>query len=129
MQKPYLTACLTQHCSAAICDAGIVLTTFEMSHEQVSGQRSAKELKDTLAAEGIMVRGCALLLALRSDRLCCTLPVWVALSMRLYQVDGHRNAVLVQVRHYAKASLSNYIRVSVGKPEHTDALEAVLQRV
>ena len=37
--------------------------------------------------------------------------------------------MLVQVRHYAKASLSNYIRVSVGKPEHTDALEAVLRRV
>jgi histidinol-phosphate/aromatic aminotransferase/cobyric acid decarboxylase-like protein len=35
----------------------------------------------------------------------------------------------LQVRHYAKASLSNYIRVSVGKPEHTDALQAVLQRL
>ena len=49
--------------------------------------------------------------------------------MRPYQPDGLGNAVLLQVRHYSKASLSNYIRVSVGKPEHTDALEAVLRRV
>ena len=76
-----------------------------------------------------MVCGCALLLALRSHQLCCTLPVWATLSMRLYHSDGLRDAVLVQVRHYAKASLSNYIRVSVGKPEHTDKLEAVLRRV
>ena len=37
----------------------------QFSHEQVSGQRSAKELKDALAAEGIMVLGCAPLPALR----------------------------------------------------------------
>jgi hypothetical protein len=96
-------------------------------HEQVSGQRSAKELKDALAAEGIMVRGCALLPALRTCQ--CSVPVSAALPMHQYQPGGLRSAVLVQVRHYAKASLSNYIRVSVGKPEHTDALEAVLQRV
>jgi histidinol-phosphate/aromatic aminotransferase/cobyric acid decarboxylase-like protein len=64
-----------------------------------------------------------------SDQQCCALPVAAAVSVHQYQADGHRSAVLVQVRHYAKASLSNYIRVSVGKPEHTDALEAVLRRV
>lgn len=32
----------------------------------------------------------------------------------------------IMVRHYAKPELSGYIRVSVGKPEHTDALVAAL---
>jgi histidinol-phosphate aminotransferase len=31
------------------------------------------------------------------------------------------------VRHYAKKELSGFIRISVGKPEHTDALIAALQ--
>ncbi len=31
-----------------------------------------------------------------------------------------------QVRHYAKKELSGYIRISVGKPEHTDALMEVM---
>ena len=54
--------------------------------EQVNG-RDAKEVKDALMAEGIMVR------------------------------------------HYAKKELSGYVRVSVGKPEHTDALQQALQRM
>ena len=54
---------------------------------QVVGGRDAKEVKDALMAEGIMVR------------------------------------------HYAKKELSGYIRVSVGKPEHTDALQRALQRI
>jgi histidinol-phosphate aminotransferase len=33
----------------------------------------------------------------------------------------------VMVRHYAKKELSGYVRVSVGKPEHTDALMAALR--
>lgn len=33
----------------------------------------------------------------------------------------------IMVRHYAKKELSNYIRISVGKPEHTDAVLAALQ--
>lgn len=33
------------------------------------------------------------------------------------------------IRHYAKKELSSYIRVSVGKPEQTDALQAALQRI
>jgi histidinol-phosphate aminotransferase len=32
----------------------------------------------------------------------------------------------IMVRHYATAELSGYVRVSVGKPEHTDALLAAL---
>ncbi|KAF8072423.1 HISN6B [Scenedesmus sp. PABB004] len=32
----------------------------------------------------------------------------------------------IMVRHYAKAELSGYIRISVGKPEHTDALMAAI---
>ncbi|CAL8463118.1 g2652 [Coccomyxa elongata] len=32
----------------------------------------------------------------------------------------------IMVRHYAKAELSGFIRVSVGRPEHTDALMAAL---
>ena len=32
----------------------------------------------------------------------------------------------IMVRHYAKAELAGFIRVSVGKPEHTDALLAAL---
>jgi len=54
---------------------------------QVVGGRDAKEVKDALMAEGIMVR------------------------------------------HYAKKELSGYIRVSVGKPEHTDALQRALQKL
>lgn len=30
------------------------------------------------------------------------------------------------VRHYAKKELSGFIRISVGKPEHTDALMEAL---
>eukprot|EP00798_Chlamydomonas_sp_ICE-L_P029220 gene29220-5724_t len=33
------------------------------------------------------------------------------------------------VRHYAKKELSGYIRISVGKPEHTDALVASLRKL
>lgn len=32
-----------------------------------------------------------------------------------------------QVRHYAKAELSGFIRISVGKPHHTDAVLAALK--
>jgi hypothetical protein len=32
-----------------------------------------------------------------------------------------------QVRHYAKKELSGYIRISVGKPEHTDVVIAALK--
>ncbi|MEW5301584.1 MAG: hypothetical protein WDW38_010330 [Sanguina aurantia] len=35
----------------------------------------------------------------------------------------------IMVRHYARAGLSNYIRVSVGKPEHTDALMGLLMKM
>ncbi len=33
----------------------------------------------------------------------------------------------IMVRHYAKKVLSGYIRISVGKPEHTDALMGALR--
>lgn len=33
----------------------------------------------------------------------------------------------IMVRHYAKKELSGFIRISVGKPEHTDALLQVLK--
>ena len=33
----------------------------------------------------------------------------------------------IMIRHYAKPELSCYIRISVGRPEHTDALLAALQ--
>lgn len=32
----------------------------------------------------------------------------------------------IMVRHYAKKELSGFIRISVGKPEHTDALMEAL---
>ncbi|KAG1657485.1 hypothetical protein FOA52_001400 [Chlamydomonas sp. UWO 241] len=53
----------------------------------------------------------------------------------LCQVSGDRDAKAlkdalanagIMVRHYAKKGLSNYIRISVGKPEHTDALMKML---
>lgn len=52
---------------------------------QVTGDKTAKEVKEALAAAGIMVR------------------------------------------YYSKPELSMYVRISVGKPEHTDALEAALR--
>lgn len=33
----------------------------------------------------------------------------------------------IMVRHYAKKDLSNYVRISVGLPEHTDAVVAALK--
>ena len=54
------------------------------------------------------------------------------------QVVGGRDAKKVKdalmaegimVRHYAKKELSGYIRVSVGKPEHTDALQRALRQL
>ena len=46
----------------------------------------------------------------------------------LIGVQGARlmHALGLQVRHYAKAELRGFIRVSVGKPAHTDALLAAL---
>lgn len=45
----------------------------------------------------------------------------------------HEQAALakegVMVRHYEKAELQNYIRISVGKPEQTDAVLAALAKV
>lgn len=35
----------------------------------------------------------------------------------------------IMVRHYAKKELSGYVRVSVGKPEHTDALVEALKTI
>jgi len=35
----------------------------------------------------------------------------------------------IMVRHYAKKELSGYIRISVGKPEHTDAVMAALKQL
>lgn len=40
--------------------------------------------------------------------------------------DGLANQGIM-VRHYAKKELSGYIRISVGKPEQTDALMMVLK--
>lgn len=41
--------------------------------------------------------------------------------------DGLANGHGIMVRHYNKPGLSGYIRISVGKPEHTDALIAALK--
>jgi len=35
----------------------------------------------------------------------------------------------IMVRHYAKKELSGFIRISVGRPEHTDKLMGVLRRL
>ena len=35
----------------------------------------------------------------------------------------------IMVRHYAKAELSGFVRISVGRPEHTDAIVAALQQM
>lgn len=35
----------------------------------------------------------------------------------------------IMVRHYAKKELSGYVRVSVGKPEHTDVLIKALKEM
>ena len=33
----------------------------------------------------------------------------------------------IMIRHYSKAELSKYIRISVGRPEHTDAVLKALR--
>lgn len=33
----------------------------------------------------------------------------------------------IMVRHYTKQELAGYVRISAGKPEHTDALLAALR--
>ena len=57
-------------------------------------------------------------------------------SINMMQVTGGRDAKAlkdglanrgIMVRHYAKKELSGYIRISVGKPEHTDALMEVMK--
>ena len=63
-------------------------------------------------------------------------PYPSAANLVLCRVGGGRDAggvrdVLakehgIMVRHYATAELSNYVRVSVGLPEHTDRLLAAL---
>lgn len=35
----------------------------------------------------------------------------------------------IMVRHYAKKDLSNFVRISVGLPEHTDAVVAALNEM
>lgn len=40
---------------------------------------------------------------------------------------AHRYGIMV--RHYAKRELSGFIRISAGKPEHTDSLLAALKQI
>jgi histidinol-phosphate/aromatic aminotransferase/cobyric acid decarboxylase-like protein len=47
-------------------------------------------------------------------------------SSRLPQHTPPNHPKGIMVRHYAKKELSGFIRISVGKPEHTDALMAAL---
>lgn len=35
----------------------------------------------------------------------------------------------IMIRHYDKKELKGYVRISVGKPEHTDALMDALHRL
>jgi histidinol-phosphate aminotransferase len=35
----------------------------------------------------------------------------------------------IMVRHYKKELLDGFVRISVGKPEHTDALIAALKQI
>jgi histidinol-phosphate aminotransferase len=35
----------------------------------------------------------------------------------------------ILIRNYSKAGLEDYVRISVGKPEHTDALLAALRKI
>jgi len=47
-------------------------------------------------------------------------------------VSREQNALAdhgIMVRHYAKPELKNFVRISVGKPEHTDALMAALTAI
>ncbi len=99
---------------------------------KVVGGKDAKQVKEQLAQEhGIMVRTDTYThIMARTGRVCriirgcahCQAQTWGALMCVCVCV-----CVCVQVRHYAKAGLSNYIRVSVGKPEHTDAVIGALK--
>lgn len=35
----------------------------------------------------------------------------------------------IMVRYYSQPALNMYVRISVGKPEHTDLLQAALSRM
>ena len=75
------------NCVYAIARGALAVVTAVRTAARWWVGRDAKDVKDALMAEGIMVR------------------------------------------HYAKKELSGYIRVSVGKPEHTDALQRALQKL
>lgn len=59
-------------------------------------------------------------------------PAWLLLLLHLQGRDAKavKDALAqagIMVRHYAKRELSGYIRISVGKPEQTDALMAAIK--
>lgn len=122
---------------------------------KVVGGRDAKDIKERLAKEhGIMVRphaphaatcgrpggrevscraaGCRRMSRVRTAHGPASCVPSVAASCSLLGLPGGDMARWwllrrAQVRHYAKKELSGYIRISVGKPEHTDAVVAALK--
>ena len=91
-----------------------------------------KDVRDALVAErGRLAAGLASIPWLE--------PYPSSANFILARVGGGRDAGAVRealasrwgimVRHYAKAELAGYVRVSVGKPEHTDKLVAALQEL
>ncbi len=54
-------------------------------------------------------------------------PNWQVLDRDALGVKDALAQRGIMVRHYAKKDLSNYVRISVGLPEHTDAVVAALK--
>lgn len=64
--------------------------------------------------------------------MCVLHPAWLLLAVHVQGRDAKavKDALAqagIMVRHYAKKELSGYIRISVGKPEQTDALMAAIK--
>lgn len=57
--------------------------------------------------------------------LCEVLAPWTGSQLR----DDLRRQYGVMVRHYDKPELNGYVRISVGKPEHTDALMKAMYEI
>lgn len=101
---------------------------------KVVGHDAAKVKDRLMREEGIMVRAEKTRCCARANGVACLLPTcWrcdcfpEAVMVRVFAVPV---CALLQVRYYSKpAELAGCIRISVGRPEDTDAIEKALRKI